>query len=577
MMNTKLAQRIAVLLAMLVAVGACGDREQAATSALSSTESLLMYVPADTPFVAAKAGDVPDDLADKMEPIIDRALAAYHDLLQAMAANAARAGQEGEEVSLPAEAESLLGGLEKLMSVQGLRDAGINRDSDFALYGVGLLPVLRVSLTDGDLMRSVIDQLEADAGKEMTLASLGNEQYRYVGDETARLIVAVFGNELVMALAPSALADADLSRLLGITLPEENIATAGTLAAAAERHGLTDYMIAMIDFERLAATFIDAQTGINAELLSLMEYDSSALNDTCKDEIRSLAGIMPRAVSGYTEMTASRIASKLVVELRQDIAAGLATISGAVPGLGTRHGGLLSFGVSIDPLAAREFYTTQLDKLDAEPYQCELLADLQSAAVAGRDALNQPVPPIVYGIKGFLAVIDDMGGFAPANFVPPADINMRFMLAIDNPEGLLAMGTMFSPELAALDLGPDGVPVRLDMAQIAATGNTVHLAMSDSALALALGDGAEVGLPGMLAAEIAEQSPIMSMDMDSGRYYQMIGNAMAGDDELDQLPEVKVAVEELNAISVALLDRVSFDIFLTSQGIEVLSDAALKP
>ena len=57
------------------------------------------------------------------------------------------------------------------------------------------------------------------------------------------------------------------------------------------------------------------------------------------------------------------------------------------------------------------------------------------------------------------------------------------MLAIDNPEGLLAMGTMFSPELAALDLGPDGVPVRLDMAQIAATGNTVHLAMSDSATA----------------------------------------------------------------------------------------------
>jgi len=577
MMNTRFAQRIAVLLAMLVTVGACGDREQAATSALSSTGSLLRYVPADTPYVAATAGDVPDDLADKMEPIVDKALAAYHDLLQALAANAAGAPQESEESGFPAEAESLIGGLERLMSVQGLRDAGIDRDSDFAVYGVGLLPVLRISLTDGDLMRSVIDQLETDAGKEMTLASIGNEQYRYVEDEEVRLIVAVFGNELVMALAPTALADADLSRLLGITLPEENIATAGTLSAAAERHGLSDYMIAMIDFERLAATFIDAPTGINAELLSLMQYDASVLNDTCKNEIRSIASIMPRAVSGYTEMTVSRIASKLVVELRQDVATGLATISGAVPGLGTRQGGLLSFGVSIDPLAAREFYTTQLDKLEAEPYQCELLADLQATAAAGRGVLNQPVPPIVYGIKGFLAVIDDMSGFAPANFVPPADINMRFMLAIDNPEGLLAMGTMFSPELAALDLGPDGVPVRLDMAQIAATGNSVHLAMSDSALALAVGDGAEVGLPGMLAAEIAEQSPIMSMDMDSGRYYQMIGNAMAGDDQFDQLPEVKVAVEELNGISMALLDRVSFDIFLTSQGIEVLSDAALKP
>jgi hypothetical protein len=57
----------------------------------------------------------------------------------------------------------------------------------------------------------------------------------------------------------------------------------------------------------------------------------------------------------------------------------------------------------------------------------------------------------------------------------------------------------------------------------------------------------------------------------------MIGNAMAGDEQLDQLPEVKVAVEQLNAISMELLDRVSFDIYLTSQGVEVLSDAVLKP
>ena len=115
MMNTKFAQRIAVLLAMLVAVGACGDREQAATSALSSPEGLLRYVPADTPYVAATAGDVPDDLADKMGPVVDKALGAYHDLLQALAANAAGAPQESDEVGLPAEAESLISGLERLM------------------------------------------------------------------------------------------------------------------------------------------------------------------------------------------------------------------------------------------------------------------------------------------------------------------------------------------------------------------------------------------------------------------------------------------------------------------------------
>ena len=49
---------------------------------------------------------------------------------------------------------------------------------------------------------------------------------------------------------------------------------------------------------------------------------------------------------------------------------------------------------------------------------------------------------------------------------------------MDNAEGLLAMGAMFSPRICiALNLEPNGEPVRLSMPQVDALGQIVHIAL----------------------------------------------------------------------------------------------------
>ena len=186
------------------------------------------------------------------------------------------------------------------------------------------------------------------------------------------------------------------------------------------------------------------------------------------------------------------------------------------------------------------------------------------------------MPPIIYGLKGILAVVDDIGGFDPESLVPPSDIKLRMILATDNPDGLIAMGAMFSPDLAALDLQPDGRPARLDAPQFASLGRSVHLAMTDSAIGIALGDGPEAELQGMLTAQSATPAPFFSMEMDAERYYEMAADAVAADSEFDQDPEVKASIQELNAISLALMDRIAVDIIFTEQGLEVLSDVRFK-
>ena len=61
-----------------------------------------------------------------------------------------------------------------MITEDGIPEAGIDRDSTGAVYGVGLLPVLRITLSDGSLFESTMTRMESEAGERMSvLASSG--------------------------------------------------------------------------------------------------------------------------------------------------------------------------------------------------------------------------------------------------------------------------------------------------------------------------------------------------------------------------------------------------------------------
>jgi hypothetical protein len=252
-------------------------------------------------------------------------------------------------------------------------------------------------------------------------------------------------------------------------------------------------------------------------------------------------------------------------------------LTAPVPGLGDSQGGLFSFGMSMDLLALREFYSDRLDALEETPLACEHFAELQAGVESGRDVLNQPIPPIVYGFKGFMAAVDSVDGMDLSAQQPPTSVDMRLLVAIDNAEGLLAMGAMFSPELAALNLESDGDPVRVNLPMADALAQIIHLAMTDNALAISVGEDMQEGLGDLLDADTADQPPFLYAEMDAGAYYEFVGNSMASDiGDLGEMPEVRDAVAAMNAASQLLMDRVSVAINFTGNGIEVDSSMVLK-
>ena len=575
----RMKSSLVLLTIAALSISACSKKpEETSASALVSSEGLLKYVPADTPYLLAMPVALPDDVLDKLEPQADVTLHMYPALIKGILTSViATKEAAGEEAGDLQDAIPFVDELGSLLSIEGLRAAGMDRDSRFVMYGAGILPVIRTTLSDGTLLEAAFARLEEAAAKKMSVATIDDYEYRFAGDDEGRVIVAIMDNELVISLVPADLSEDQLKTVLGLTLPEENIAETQTLKHIADKYGFKDYLVGFMDIERFASVFLEDQSGVNAELLSMIDYDDSKMSDNCKYDLRSTAGIMPRIVIGYTDINTEKLSSKAVFELRQDLAAGISTMTGPVPGLGSDQGGIFSVGMSTDLVAAREFYAGRLDAMEADPYECEEFSDFQATVAAGREILAQPVPPVVYGFKGFLAVVEDIEGLDLQNETLPTSIDMRLLVSIDNAEGLLAMGAMFSPELAALDLQPNGEPVRLQMGQIAAMGQTVHIAMTDDAIAVSVGEGTEDRLGAMLAASVNDPSPFMTFEMDAARYYSLIGDAMMrdGDDAGESMPELQEATQAMMNMAKESLSRLSITVDFTEHGIELNSTVHL--
>jgi hypothetical protein len=238
----------------------------------------------------------------------------------------------------------------------------------------------------------------------------------------------------------------------------------------------------------------------------------------------------------------------------------------------------MSFGMSLDFKAARSFMEARLDAMEADPFECEHFADVQDGVAQARESLNQPLPPMVYDFKGFLAIIDEIEGLDVATQTPPTSVDGSFLLAMDNAQGLIAMGAMFSPELAALNLQPGGDPVALDLPQLQAMGISAFAALTDGAVAVSVGEESESEVQGMLGAEGATPPPFMSFSIDAARYYSFMGEAIAvGDDGEDApTPEMKAALNELMQSIADLYDRMSGDVLFTANGIEMHMIETLK-
>lgn len=553
----------------------------AASAASGNSADLLRYIPADTPYVFALTAPLPSELTDKLEPTIDELLQAYQRILRhAMAEQLVKMSSEEDAAD---DAEQFRGVAEEvlsLMSLEGIRGAGIGRDSAFALYGNGLLPVLRIELTDPDLFDAALVRIEEKAGESLLIGETDGQPYKYAELENVKLLIATLDEQAIITAVPARFNDAQVAMALGVKKPRRNLKNSKGLRTIRKEYGFSDYFTGFIDNERIAEIFTGKATGLDNELFAVLDYQTPDLTETCSTEIMEMVGIVPRIVFGYTEITADIVESAMIIEMRKDIAEGLANVSAAVPGLGLDTSGLLSIGFGLNPIALREFYEARLDAMEADPFECEKFSDLQAGVAKGREVLNQPIPPVVYSFRGIVANIADIKGMDLSSKTPPESIDASILFAVENAESLITMAAMMDPQIAALNLLPDGKPVRLNFTQLAEIADEAFAAMSANALSIAIGEGAENNSASMLVAESADPVPILSINMNSARYYAMVGETMAQestDEDAKKMPvAVREAIRDAMMLSGSMYDRMSVDVRFTSRGVEIVGRMMLS-
>jgi hypothetical protein len=229
--------------------------------------------------------------------------------------------------------------------------------------------------------------------------------------------------------------------------------------------------------------------------------------------------------------------------------------------------------MSMDLVAARAFYSARLDAMEADPFECEHFTELQAGVAQGRELLKQPIPPVAYSVKGFLAVVDALEGMDLAAQQPPTSVDASFLLATNNPQGLIAMGALFSPDIAALELQADGKPQKINLPPVSPALNEAHIAMTDSSLVLSVGQGGAERIVELLSKDYAEPSPFVSMFMDAGQYYSFIADSMmlAPQNDTDTSPEVTAAMSELMLVMGDWFAETSISVNFTERGMEMPS------
>lgn len=494
--------------------GAC-SRSQTATAdtALASdqVQQLLRHIPADTPYAFVGLGG-------SMRPFVDRVFKSAEPLLKDADAQLARLAQDAADHPDGKLVAAIIDELRGKLSPAGFEELGFTLDGRYALYGLGLLPALRVQLRDGAALRATLERIQAKSGVTWPTKTHGGQTYWSVGDGKAEAALAIVGDELVAAMVAGPTRERALSLLFGQEQPAASLAGSPVLKDMMTAHGLTELSVGFVDLRVLTDVLVGGGEGLNRDTAAAVY--TAAQTPECAAEIRGLAGLVPRIVFGSTRLDASGLETKVVAELRPDLFAGLDAVRTAVPGIAGALApeAMMAFASGVDVQRALELAKAQAALVTASPFRCPALADLNRAArdiAAGVDS----VPKTVRDLRGGALVLEDasFAGFMPT------EVKGFVTLGTADPQGLMRLAAAGAPQLGLPELPADGTPQRLQLGGLPLPiPFEMYLAgRPDRGLALAVGPGAETRA-GALLSEPSEAKPLMLFTMNYGRLLRML-------------------------------------------------------
>jgi hypothetical protein len=516
------AFRLAIVAAMVAAtLAACGRGEDPVVSS-GAGNTLLDYVPSDTPYLAANLEPLPEDVIDVY---LERMRPALEEMQRQLTAT--RADLEGQPVAADTRlALAVLSELDGNLSRSGLSTLGLDILAPKVAYGLGAFPVMRLGLSDPDALRATIQRVLDDAGiaaPEQTLE--GVNFWRIVADDPADpplgLYLSIQQDHLAAAVLPPFEEAALLPAFLGQDRPMSSDART-RLAELNRSRGYTPYGSGILDLHRLADQFLRPDTAMARLMATSGEYDPAELGADCVREIHGIIDNAPLMTAGTTELSEAAIAYQYRLESPVTLADELAKLVARLPAADALSDRVLELSFGMRFGAVRDFLRDKATAIVEDPYLCEHLQDINDSAEQSLAQLDQPMPPFVNNFRGVRISLSE---FMMGREQLPTDARGHLVLHVEQPEMFVGMAQMFLPDLSELALVPGGDPVPIPASLIPVPDLVAFAAMSENAIGLSAGAGEEATLQKFLQREPGPEGMFLSANYDTAAYLEYTGGS----------------------------------------------------
>jgi len=519
-MSATVARTLALLGLLAVLFGCSKEPEKLAVD-------LLEYVPAETAYVFVTSRPLPDDLRTRLADHYAMQLAAQRAVFARLREQIETA-DEAPEMAHEARQfftvlDAALAEFEGRTTAAQVRELGIEPVTRTVVYGLGLLPAVRMEIVDASRLNAMLDRIERRAGVSATRAELSGQAYRRIDLGQIDVVLAVTERHLIFGLLPDALFDRDLPVLLGQQRPGKSLADSDAIQALIERHGFTGYGEGYVRLDELLGMLLGKGEGRNAGAMQVLGDAPVPVSTGCMQMTEQLVAGMPRMAIGVTRADARQLAARGVWESTPAVAAHLQRLAAPVPGVGAPFGGLLAFGMGLDLPQLRNAIEALLQQVVASGADCEWVDPDSLQALMPQ--LNLALGPMTAGIKGFNLLIDDLT--IDQDSLQPSAVSGGLLAAVDDPRGVFALGAMFNPALAALQVPNDGTFVDLPN-ELGLQRQTppLKVAIKDKALILLAGS-APVELAGTLVNAVAlTPAPLLALDYGVAQLVERLGGLM---------------------------------------------------
>ena len=540
------ARTASSVLAVALGLLACSD---------SSSNTLLGYVPEDTPYLAMSGDPLPDEVAEKFKQMSTKFQSDYGPKIVESYAQTL----EGLPNLSPESRQKILDALTRMVSVSF--DSMIS-ELDWVLYGRGLSPVVRVELGDPDSWTKLMDELAAEGGAFTSNDSRGDRFWRYnAPGEEAVFLMTIQDSRFFAGISTGGDEKVLLDHLYSEPDDDQADAIAEEVEEIRDRHEMIPFQMLFVDTKRLLTRV--------AELAP-----EPATSAECMD---IYARIAPRLVAGYTEITGSRLVGSAILELDSNVAGELTqwttplrSLDGSDPILSLAFG--LNFAKAAESLAELQ------QKLNAGNNTCDLLSKLasfdpttlgQALGMLGGSGNPRTAQIAVYSM--------------PANPLAPAEPwSLTTVVGAESPDTLAAMASSLLPTQPLL--AKKGTPAQLETPAMltAMSVPDVWGVLLDDGIAFATGDGSETRLSTLADSEPAESDAVFTASLDWERLAvplkaQMkttmdLAAAMSPDPQAAAAMESQLAMLDLY---IAFLKRTDFKLAFTDEGIVIEQKAEL--